>query len=101
MLSSTYAREKTPEAFAELQAEMRSMQRFDDIFFHFQEKLGLSGEYDAYHLNFDCNRAAIESFEQKCGRISDYGLLYVKYIAEACQRRDPGEVVSTLSSLSC
>lgn len=59
MLSEIYAREKTPESLAELQQEMKSMQRFDDIFFHFQEKLQLTGEYDAYKLNFDCNRESI------------------------------------------
>lgn len=68
---------------------MQSMQRLDDIFWHFHEKLGLTGEYDPYKLNFDCNRAIIKIFETKCGRLSDYGLIYVKYIAEACETKIP------------
>lgn len=60
---------------------MKSMQRFDEIFFHFQEIFDLSGQYDAYNLNYECNREALEVFENKCGRLSDYALEYVKFIA--------------------
>ena len=83
-LSEIYAREKTQEAYAEMREEMVSMQRFDDIFSHVQQKLHLSGAYDPYSINHDCMREVISNFEGKCGRLSDYGLIYVKYFAEAC-----------------
>ena len=84
-LSEIYAREKTVEAYAEMREEMVSMQRFDDIFWHMQSKLQLKGIYDPYKLNHDCMRQVISRFEEKCGRLSDYGLIYVKYIAESCE----------------
>ena len=47
-LSAIYAREQTPEAYAEMREEMNSMQKFDDIFWHVKERLQLKGIYDPY-----------------------------------------------------
>lgn len=77
------------------------MQRFDDIFSQIKEQLNLKGELDLYHLNFDCNRAFLGSFEEKCGRLSDYALIYVKYIAEACQKMNSHKIMEVLGSLNC
>ena len=84
-LSEIYSREKTVEAYEEMRAEMTSMQRFDDIFWHMQQALHLRGVYNPHDIHHDCMRSVISSFESKCGRLSDYGLIYVKYMAEACE----------------
>lgn len=64
---------------------MSSMQRFDDIFAHVQQEFQLSGNYDPHNINHDCLRETISYFEHKCGRLSDYALIYVKYLAQACE----------------
>ena len=61
-LSQIYARERTAEAYSEMRAEMVSMQRFDDIFWHVQESLNLSGIYDPYRINHECMREVISVF---------------------------------------
>ena len=83
-----------------MREEMVSMQRFDDIFSHVQQKLHLSGTYDPYNINHDCMREVISNFEGKCGRLSDYGLIYVKYFAEACQTFGPSVISSTIECWS-
>ena len=61
------------------------MQRIDSIFSTIAKNLRLKGKYEAEKINFDCLRPAMEAYENKCGRLSDYGLIYVKYFAEACE----------------
>ena len=61
------------------------MQRFDNIFNAFSANLGISGSYDAKNINFDCLRATVSNFEEKCGRFSDYGLSFIKYFAHGCE----------------
>lgn len=34
--------------------------------------------------------------EEKCGRLSDYALMYVKYLAEACQNMSPFTIQSVI-----
>jgi len=83
-LSAIYARERSPEALREMKKEMESMQRFDDIFHRLAVSLKLTGSYNPADINFDCMRQNMEAFENKCGKLSDYGLSQVKYFAEAC-----------------
>lgn len=75
---------------------MLSMQRFDDIFSHVQQDLQLKGNYDPYNINHDCLRETMSYFEEKCGRFSDYALIYVKYLAEACESISPYTIFSTI-----
>lgn len=84
-LSQIYAREKTTESLEELQEEMRSMQHMDNTFHPIIEAFKLDGKYNSDSINFECLRPVIENLEEKCGRISDYGLIYIKYIAQACE----------------
>lgn len=35
--------------------------------------------------NFDCLRASMETFEQQCGRLQEYGLQYVNVLVNACE----------------
>jgi|JI6StandDraft_1071083.scaffolds.fasta_scaffold455862_1 hypothetical protein len=64
---------------------MRSMQRIDDIFFYLSQQLKLTGEYSPRHMNYDCMRAVMDNHTEKCGRLSDYGLMFGKYYAQACE----------------
>lgn len=41
-------------------------------------------DYDATNIQYDCLKESIDYFESKNGRLSDYGLTYIKYIARAC-----------------
>jgi len=67
-----------------MREEMREMQRIDDIFFNVIHKLKLTGNYSARHMKYDCMRAVMDNHTEKCGRLSDYGLMFAKYYAEAC-----------------
>lgn len=82
----------------EMREEMVSMQRFDDIFSHVQQQFELTGAYDAYKINHACLRETMGYFEEKCGRLSDYALIYVKYLAQACESYS---AVTILSSIHC
>ena len=46
--------------------------------------LRLDGKYNPEIINFECLQPSMEIIEEKCGRLSDYGLTYVKYIAQGC-----------------
>ncbi len=83
-LSAIYAREHSPEVFKEMMQEMASMERYDSTFKAFDQKLKLDGTYDTANINFSCLREVIDTYEQRCGKLSDYGLMYVKNFVEAC-----------------
>ena len=72
------------------------MQRFDTIFAKIASKLSLTGEYNADKLNFDCLRKVMDASESRCGRLSDYGLIYVKYFAQACEAYAPESIISSI-----
>lgn len=76
---------------------MKSMQRVDDIFFHLAENLKLSGVYSPRHMNYECMRAVMDHHTAKCGRLSDYGLMFAKYYAEACETLPASKIISHVS----
>ena len=96
ILTETYKREGTKEAEREMREEMREMQRLDDIFFHIQTELNLTGQYSPRHINMDCMRTVMENHTQQCGRLSDYGLRYAKFYAEACETMPAEKIISTV-----
>ena len=65
---------------------MESMQRLDRTFGGVSTKLDVDGDYNAENINFDCLRTTVDSYEAKCGKFSDYGLGFIKYLAQACER---------------
>lgn len=65
---------------------MLSMQRIDQIFHKLIDELKLDGDYSPRHMNYECMRAAMNNHTAKCGLLSDYGLMYAKYYADACER---------------
>lgn len=74
--------------------EMKDMQRHDKIFHHLQEKLDLSGAYSPQNMNYDCMRALMDNHTEQCGRLSDYGLMYAKYYAEACEKYQTETIIN-------
>lgn len=62
------------------------MQRLDNIFGVLSKKLNIDGNYNAEKINFVCLRTTIDSYESKCGKLSDYGLGYIKYFAQGCEK---------------
>lgn len=64
---------------------MQDMQRLDDIFYDLIQKFKLTGNYSARHMNYECMRTVMDNHTNKCGRLSDYGLTFAKYYAEACE----------------
>lgn len=65
---------------------MESMQRLDRTFGSVSKALELNGNYNAEKINFECLRTTIDSYEAKCGKFSDYGLSFIKYFAQGCER---------------
>lgn len=97
-LSAIYATERSPETFQEMSEEMVSMQRYDSAFKNFNTDLKLNGEFDSANIDFECLREVVDSHEQQCGRLSDYGLQFVKNMAEACEKH---EVQTVLETIEC
>lgn len=73
------------------------MLRFDTIFSHLKGTLKLPDSYDVANIRFDCLRDIMDSFEDKCGHLSDYGLIYVKYLATACEYHQSQTIINTIS----
>ena len=52
--------------------------------------------------DFDCLKASVNAFENKCGRMSDYALKYVKVLANLCEEKFSAErVASEFLSIDC
>lgn len=84
ILTDVYNREGTDEALRELREEMLSMQRIDRIFHKLIDELKLDGDYSPRHMDYECMRTVMDNHTEKCGRLTDYGLMYAKYYADAC-----------------
>jgi hypothetical protein len=97
-LSALYSRDRSAETFKEMIEEMQSMKNYDETFSAFAQKLSVTGEYDHKAINFECLRESISSYESKCGKFSDYGLGYIKFLAHACEAHSSA---SLLQSLAC
>lgn len=39
---------------------------------------------------------ALEILEGKCGRLTDYGLTYIKFIAQACEDQSVNRIISLI-----
>lgn len=93
ILTEIYKREKTSEAEKEMREEMIDMQRHDNIFSPLIKRLHLTGDYEPRAMNYECMRSVMDNHTEKCGRLSDYGLTYAKYYAEACERYSAGRII--------
>lgn len=72
------------------------MQKIDSSFVNLVEKFNLDGNYNVEKLDNDCMRAVLADYEEKCGRLTDYGLIYAKYFAQACENHSAGAISSLI-----
>jgi legumain len=90
-----------------VQAEIRARERTDATFAALVE--GVTGSLDESLLkfkylprDFECLKASVNAFENKCGRLSDYALKYVKVLANLCEEQHSKErIAETMLTLNC
>ena len=76
--------------------------KMDTIFLEFSQKLNLKEEDNHVPTDTSCLKAAVDSFESKCGKLSDYSLKYVREISKACEKNMPyGLLFHTIQGLDC
>jgi len=75
---------QSAQSHQELTAEIDSIQRFDGIFTGFASRFGLNVNEPVGHIDFDCLKARVSMYEEVCGRFTDYGLKYVRYLHQTC-----------------
>ena len=49
--------------------------------------------------NFECYRHLIDTFEDGCGRFSDYGLKFAKYFSHTCAENKPEEIKEVITKI--
>ncbi|MEE4248150.1 MAG: hypothetical protein V2I33_22395 [Kangiellaceae bacterium] len=69
-----HLRENTLETAEELEEELKERSELDAIFTDFDNLLGVSGMSPATPNDFDCLRNVLETYEEECGKLSEYGL---------------------------
>jgi len=68
--------------FDELESVKLFDQYFDDVAFKFQLNLN----EPIGKIDFDCLRARVKMYEKYCGKFTDYGLKYIRYIHYTCAK---------------
>jgi len=76
----------TQETLAALHEEQASIAKYDDIFFNMSEELELDLNANIKNTDFDCLKRRVDYYESFCGKFSDYGLKYIRYINLSCQK---------------
>jgi legumain len=69
-----------------LHEEIDSIRRFDGIFSGMKNLFELRTTASVGHIDFDCLKMRVEMYEVMCGKFTDYGLKYVKYIHATCSQ---------------
>ena len=49
--------------------------------------------------DFDCLRFLVDSFEQKCMPLNDYGLGHIKYLVEYCETKTKAQIVNKVMEM--
>ena len=84
--------EGTPEAYAELEAELQHRQFVDGLFATHFEDVANAPEIPQ---DFDCLRVMVGGVEDLCGPFSAYSLKYIRKLANMCDTK-PEAVTNTL-----
>lgn len=74
---------QSEEDFQALQEEYYERQYFDKKFSALKANMKLTGNYSK-SANNECLEIQVNNFENSCRKLTDYGLKYVKYLAEMC-----------------
>jgi hypothetical protein len=87
-----YQRNPTVENFYKLKEEEQSREYFDTKFERIAISLGANEENVEEVLttyvpvvNVECQKAAVARFEEKCRKLTDYSLKYVRFLVTACE----------------
>ena len=65
--------------------ELTQRMRIDHVFEDFMPLHLRASEQSVLPTNFDCLRQLVDTYEQSCGKFTDYGLKYVKYLVQTCE----------------
>ena len=47
-------------------------------------------------MDYECMRTVMDYHTKRCGRLSDYGLMFAKYYAEACETYKAEKIVEKI-----
>lgn len=64
--------------------EITQRMRIDHVFEDFMP-LKLRASESMVPTNFECLKDLIDTYEEYCGPLGDYGLKYVKYFVQTCE----------------
>jgi len=74
---------ETAQALSE---EIKSIEKFDSTFSGLSKMFNLDVTASTGIIDFDCLKTRVAMHEEVCGKFSDYGLKYVKYISLTCSQ---------------
>jgi len=83
-LQNKHARLGTEQSLGALNEELNSMKMFDSSFENLSSMLNLDVNAKVEDINFDCLKTRVAMYEEVCGKFSDYGLKYVRYLHFSC-----------------
>ena len=82
--------EGSPEAYAELQAEIEHRQFVDELFN--SEHFEITRNAPATPENYDCLKMMVQGAEDMCGKFTAYSLKYVRKLSNVCDTKTPEEI---------
>jgi len=85
-LRNKYARIDDIPTKHELFDEIYSVNRFDEHFRVVALQFQLNLDAPVGKIDFDCLKARVKMYEKYCGKFTDYGLQYVRYIHHTCAK---------------
>jgi len=75
---------QTEESKKELEEELYSMEKLDSIFGQLAARLDLDTNMPVGEIDFKCLKQRVSMYEAICGKLSEYGLKYVRQIQNTC-----------------
>jgi len=83
-LQNKHEQKQTAETHKALTEELASIQKFDNTFFTLAQQFKLNTKAKVENIDFACLKERVEMYEAFCGKFSDYGLKYIKYLHFSC-----------------
>jgi len=75
---------QTEESKKELEEELYSMEKLDSIFGELAARLDLDTNMPVGEIDFTCLKQRVKMYEAICGKLSEYGLKYIRQIQNTC-----------------
>jgi len=83
-LSRRHSKYQTRETAQALVEEIESVEKFDNTFSALSTMFNLDTSAPVGKIDFPCLKSRVAFYQEVCGKFSDYGLKYVKYISLSC-----------------